>query len=424
MAARGDEAVFRLPGYARFWTAETVSGFGTYITTLALQVLVVVDLQGSATDVGLLNAARWLPYVLVGLLVGALIERSRRQPLCVATDLGRALLLWAIPVLWATDLLSVPVLMGVMAVFGLLSLVNDAASQSLLPRLVPRQSLVMANARLNQSAAVAETSGPALAGGLVTLLGAPVAVLVDAVTYLVSGLVIARIKVTEAVAPATRTRGWLGRETREGLAWIYRHPTLAPLALSTHAWFVCNSMLVTVYVPFALLGLGLSAFELGITLAGAGVGGLLGSLAAPAAGRRWGAGPVVIACRAGMPVGWGIVALAPAVGAGDDGRLTTVAVLLLGQLLVGLAMGLENANEMGYWMAVTPDALQGRMNSTRRSVNRGMIVLGAPLGGVLADALGHRPTLWIALSGFVLVAGGLFLSPFRHARQGDQLTGT
>src|SRR5690606_36093485 len=126
---------------------ETVSGFGTYITTLALQVLVVIDLQGSATDVGLLNAARWLPYVLVGLLVGALIERSRRQPLCVATDFGRALLLGAIPVLWATDLLSVPVFMGVMAVFGLLSLVNDAASQSLLPRLVPRQSLVMANAR-------------------------------------------------------------------------------------------------------------------------------------------------------------------------------------------------------------------------------------------------------------------------------------
>lgn len=420
MASRGDDAVFRIPGYTRFWTAETISGFGTYITTLALQVLVVVDLSGSATDVGLLNASRWLPYVVFGLLLGALIDRSRRKPLMVATDLGRGVLLGAIPALWFLDALTIPGLMLVMGLFGLMSLANDAASQSFLPRLVPRASLVMANARLNQSAAVAETSGPALAGGLVTLLGAPVAVLVDAVTYLASGLVVARIRVVEAVAPVTRARGRLRREIGEGLAWVYRHRTLAPLALSTHGWFVCNSMLVTVYVPFALVGLGLSAFELGITLAGAGVGGLLGSLAAPAAGRRWGAGPVVIACRAAVPVGWVVIALAPAVGAGDGAsRLVTCVVLTFGQFLYGLAMGLENANEMGYWQSVTPDDLLGRMNSTRRSVNRGMIVLGAPLGGVLADSLGFRPTLWIALSGFVLVALGLLSSPFRHARHGD-----
>lgn len=413
-----DSAVFRQPGFAKFWTAETVSEFGTYITTLALQVLVVVNLEGSATDVGLLNASRWLPYVLLGLVVGALVDRRRRQPLLVATDLGRGLLLGVIPALWLLGGLHLTVLMVVMVLFGVLSLVNDAASQSFLPRLVPRTSLLDANARLNQSAAVAQTSGPMVAGGLVTLLGAPLAVLVDAATYLTSALVVARIRVTEAVRPVTVGRARLRREIGEGLSWVYRHRMLAPLALSTHGWFLFNSMLLTVYVPFVLVGLGISAFEMGITLAGAGVGGLLGSLAAPAAGRRWGAGPVVIACRAAVPVGWAVIATAPVVSDGGTGWLT-IGVLTLGQLLYGLAMGLENANEMGYWQAVTPDELQGRMNSTRRSINRAMIVVGAPLGGVLADALGYRPTLWIALTGFVLVAAFLFLSPFRHARHGD-----
>lgn len=410
--------VFRQPGFARFWAAETVSEFGTYVTTLALQVLVVVNLSGSATDVGLLNASRWLPYVLFGLVVGALVDRRRRLPLLVATDVGRGVLLAAIPALWLLDGLTLAVLMVVVTMFGLLSLINDAASQSFLPRVVPRSSLVAANARLNQSAAVAQTCGPVLGGALVTLLGAPLAVLVDALTYLTSAIVLARIRLTEAVRPLTQQRGGLRREIGEGLSWVYRHRMLAPLAISTHGWFLFNSMLLTVYVPFVLLRLQITASEMGITLAGAGIGALLGSLAGPAAGQRWGAGPTVVACRAAVPVGWIIIAMAPA--SGEAGAAwVSVLILTAGQMLYGLAMGLENANEMGYWQAVTPDPLQGRMNSTRRSINRAMIVVGAPVGGLLADSLGYRETLWIALTGFALVAVFLFLSPFRQARHGD-----
>jgi MFS family permease len=407
--------VFRLTGYLAFWTAGTVSAFGSYVTSLALQVLVVVTLHGTATDVGLVNASRWLPYLLFGLVVGAVVDRRRRKPILVATDLARALSLGAVPALWLLGWLSLPVLMGFVALFGLMTLLNDAATQSFLPRLAPAPLLLAANARLDQGAAVAQTSGPVLAGALVTALGAPLAVLIDAATYLVSAVAIAGIGIAEPKPGPSAGRLNLRQEIGEGLRWIYRHRTLAPLAISTHGWFLCNSMVTTVFAPFVLLRLHLTAFELGLALAAAGGAGLFGSLYSTRLGLRWGAGRVVIACRAAMPVAWAIVALAPA----GASHWVTIAALAMGQALYGLAMGAENANEMGYWQAVTPDALQGRMNATRRSINRGMIVVGAPLGGVLADTIGYRPTLWLGIAGFVLVAGYLAVSPFWNVRHDE-----
>ena len=146
-------------GYPMFWTAWTVSEFGISITTTALQVLVVLTLHGSAADVGILNASRWLPYLLLGLVLGALVDRGRRKPILIRTDLGRGVLLGAVPLLWFVGWLNMPVLMAIMAAFGVLSLLNDSASQSFLPRLVPKQSLLSANARLDQSGADFVTHG-------------------------------------------------------------------------------------------------------------------------------------------------------------------------------------------------------------------------------------------------------------------------
>ena len=359
----GDQApprdVFGYRDFTRFWVADTVSGFGSYVTTMALQVLVVLSLHGSAADVGVLNAARWTPYLLLGLVVGSLVERRRRRPVLVATDLARAALLLIIPALWVLDELTLTVLVVVMVVFGSMSLLNDAASQSFLPRLVPGPWLLAANARLDQSSSVAQTSGPVVAGGLVTAIGAPAAVLLDAVSYLLSALATASIRTPEAAPAAGGAPRSLRREIGEGLRWVYGHRMLAPIVLSTHGWFLCNSVVTTVFVPFALLRLGLSAFEaLGVTLAAAGVGGLLGSLISTRVGMRWGAGRTVIACRAVMPLAWTVIALAPAQA---DGHAPVLAVLVAGsgQLLVGLSMGVENANEMAYQQAITPDEIQG-----------------------------------------------------------------
>lgn len=387
-------------GFRLFWTASTVSGFGSQVTMFAVAVLVVRTLGGTSADVGLVNAARWLPYLLLGLVVGALADRVRRRPLLVGSDLTRAVLLCAIPVLAWADRLGVPVLVAIMAVFGLASLVNDAAHQSFLPRLLPRDALPRANARLEQSSAAAETSGPAIAGGLVSWLGAPVAVLVDAGSYLVSAVLTARIPVEDRPAPA---RAPLRREIREGLGWVYGHRTLRPLALSAHGWTLFAAVLGAVYVPYALLELGFSAFGTGLTLAAAGIGGLLGGGLSERCGRRPGVG---------VPAAWLLVAAGVAVLA-----VTPVgwpAVAAAGQFLNGLGLGLSSPVELSCRQAATPDRLQARMNATMRSFNRAAVVVGAPAGGFLADAVGMRFALWVSAAGMAAAALALAASPFRH----------
>nr|CEL13871.1 major facilitator superfamily MFS_1 [Kibdelosporangium sp. MJ126-NF4]CTQ88239.1 major facilitator superfamily MFS_1 [Kibdelosporangium sp. MJ126-NF4] len=398
----------RLPGYGRFWAASTMSSFGTPVTAFALQMIALETLHASNTQLGLLNAARWAPYLVLGLVAGVLVDRYRRKPVLVTTDLGRAALLCVLPVLAFADLLTMSALVLVVFAFGVLSLLFDAANQSFLPRLVPKELLTAANARLEQSDAAAQTTGPILAGGLIKLVGAPVAILYDAITYLVSGLLLASIPVTEP-APRPSERRPIRADLREGLTYVYRHRMLAPAALSSHLWFLANSMLGTVYLAYVLRDLRLGEFWLGVTLASASVGAVLGGAFAQWAGRRFGVGRVSIVAHVVMPVAWVLVPLASSGPA-------AVALLATAQFVTWATMGAASPNEMSYRQSVTPDHMQGRMNATIRSLNRGMIVIGAPLGGILADTTGYRTALWTGITGLVGAALILIFSPFRHAK--------
>jgi MFS family permease len=401
-------------GFPPFWAAATVSSFGTYVTTLAVQVLVVLTLHGGAAEVGLVSAARWLPYPLVGVFAGVFVDRTRRRPVLVTTDFVRCALLVAIPALAVAHRLSLVVLVAFMIVFGLASLANDAASQSFLPRLVPPRLLTRANARIDQSDAVAQTSGPALAGGLVSLMTAPWAVLVDAASYLASGLLLLRVPVAEPPSQRFSLRG-VRHEAADGLRWLYRHRILGPYVLSTHGWFLFYAIAGATLPLFALQTMGLSPFALGLALSAGGAGGLLGALNATNLGARFGTGRIVIASMLGNGMAWAVIAC------GQHGWVGWV-VFAVGQFLLGLTMGTGNANEMGYLQAITPDHLQGRSNATRRSINRAMIVIGAPVGGLLADAVGYRSMLYAAAVGFALVSAGLAVTPYRHVHVDDVTT--
>ncbi|MEP6871108.1 MAG: MFS transporter, partial [Anaerolineaceae bacterium] len=248
---KGGVKLSQFSGYVRFWIASTVSAFGTYITTVAISVIVVIGLDGGTTEVGLVNAARWLAYPLLGLLAGVWVDRHRRKPILVAGDFGRGLVLASISVLALTGWLTIAGLAALMLVFGMLSVISDAAFQSFIPQLVPRELLVHANARLQQSESVAQTTGPALAGWLAQVITAPAALLVDAASYFISGLVVASIpdRAARTTPPAQSSR--LGQRIREGLQWVYGHPRLGPLALSTHLWFIFFSMFGAVFTVYA-----------------------------------------------------------------------------------------------------------------------------------------------------------------------------
>lgn len=394
--------------FRRFWAAATISSFGTAVTTVAMPVLVIQELDASAFSVGVVNAAQFLPYAVLGLVAGVYADRWRRQRMLVWSSLGRAVTLGAVPVLWGLEALQVWTLVVLLLAYGAFSVFAFAATQSLLPRLVPRDQLVVANARLDQSDAAAQSLGPALGGALVGILGAPLAIAVDAVSYLVDAVLNAGLRIDESPAEPAAQRH-LGREIREGLRWTYRHPTLAPLAVSTHVWFVAYAAGFTALTVVALREMGLSAFVFGLLMACGGVAGLVGATIAPTVGRRLGTGPVIIATRSVYPVAWILVAAAPDLPAG---------VVLLGGALVlqGLAMGVENANDTGYWQAITPDRLLGRANATRRSANRTAGALGAVLGGMALTVGDERLTL-IGVAALSAVSVAIVcLSPVRAVR--------
>jgi MFS family permease len=405
--------LFDHPGYAKFWTADTISTFGTYISTVALPVLAIVTLRATDTEAGLVSGARYVPYVLFGLIAGVVADRYRRRNILIGMNLGRFVLLGLLASLVLTGFASVYVLMGFALILGTMSVFYEAADQSYLPRLVPPEALTQANARLYLSTNVAQTTGPFFGGAIIAAIGIPLSLLVDGFSYLASALLLSTIRRPEPVPP--RAERNLRAELREGLAWVYRHRVLAPYALTLHIRFLFASGIAgTVFTLFVTRGLDSTLSEkeagirLGIVLAVGGVGAVVGNLLSRAAG-RFGTGQIIVGARLFEPIGWAFAALAVS---GTGGWVMVAA----SQFLVWMAMGVSGPHDMGYRQAVTPDRLQGRMNATIRSMNWGTIAIGAPLGGLLAQWIGYRPVFWVAITGMALSAIAAALSPLRTAR--------
>ncbi|QNE34322.1 MFS transporter [Leifsonia shinshuensis] len=411
--------VLRQKAFALFWSASTVRAFGSAISGVAFNVLIVSVLHASAVQISVLSALSVVPYLFLGLIVGALMDRRRRQRTLVLTSVGRAIALAAIPVLILTGTLGFWSVAIVTLVLGVLVLFADSAAQPLLPRLVSRDSLIMANARLGQSETVAGTAGPAVGGALLTLLGAPLLFAFDAVLTAVSAVLQSRIRVDEP-PPAPREPGrHIGHDIADGMRYTYRHRTLRPLALSIHTWFLGNSIVTTVFAVFALRQLQLQPWEYGLALAFGGLGGFLGALIAPRLGTSLGAGRAIFLARALVVVPWLALAAVP-LSPADDG-VALVAFVSAAQFVYCLAMGVEDPNDTGYRQSVAPDAIQGRMNSTIRTVNRVVFFVGALLAGLLATLLGYRLTIGIGAIVFFLAALIVLFSPLFVARHGEQL---
>ena len=397
-----------------FWAGETVSNFGSWITLLTLQVIVVEYLHAGTVGLGWMNAARWLPYLLFGLILGALIDRVRRRPVMIASDLVRALLLCAIPVLWSVDLLNLGALLLIAALLGTATLVNDSASQAFVPRLIPPRSLQSAHARIDGTNAVAETAGPAIGGGLLAVIAAPFAMLVNVTTFVFSAIVVALIRVEEPKRPGPdeSAKPNLRSEIGAGLKWVYSTPSLRDLAVWTHVWFAAQAILAAVSVDYFLNDIGIDVFWLGIVMAGGGLGGIIGALSSPQAGERLGNGRAVILAHVCSAAGALVLLLASPL----DGWQPRMLILFAGVFLHGFAIGLSNSHEMAYRQSITPDAFQARTNTTMRSMNRAVIVIVSPLAGILAAATSAELTLIVAAVIFALTAVGLWFSPFRSVR--------
>jgi MFS family permease len=304
--------LWRQPDFLRLWSAQTISQLGSQISALALPLAAILVLDASAFEVALLGTIEFLPFLLFALPAGVWVDRLRRKPILVAADLIRGGLLASIPLAYALDALTLGQLYVVGFGTGVCTVFFDVAYQSYLPSLVDRASLVEGNSKLEVSRSGAQLAGPGLAGVLVGAFTAPYAILADAVSFVVSALLVVRIRCEEAV-PERTAKPSMRRELVEGLRYLLGHRFWRPIAITVAISNFFNTLAFSIFLVYLVRDLELSAQVIGIVLAVSNVGWLAGAVAARRVSDRLGVGPTLVA--APLLFGPGLLLIPAAVAA-------------------------------------------------------------------------------------------------------------
>ncbi|MGW0765457.1 MFS transporter [Streptomyces sp. NPDC002676] len=396
--------LLRDPDFGRLSAATALGQLGDRIIFLALPLVAIAALNADEFQVGLLAAMTTAGSLLVGLPAGAWVDRMGKRSVMISTDLLRALVLSTIPVAWWAGLLTIWWLYAVALVHGVLTVFFDVAYVSYIPHLVGRSNLVEGNSRLSAIRSVTSISGPTVAGPLVGLVGAPATLLASSAGMAMSGLLAITIRKREQ-RPEPSEHPQLGREIREGLKFVLKHPVLRAIMFGDAVFNLFLVMYQSMLLVFLERKTDLQPFGVGLILSEMGCGALLGALMATTISKRIGHGPViwiasVVTCPLTvlMPLarpGWSVYAAA--IG---------LAALSLGGVVRVVA-------QSSFQQALTPDRLLGRMSATARFVSWGGIPLGGLLGGASGSVFGATGTLWIGAAGMTLSALPTLLSPLR-----------
>jgi MFS family permease len=405
--------LWRHRDFLKLWSAETVSQFGTQVSLLAIPFVAVLVLDATTFQVAALGVVEFLPFMLFTLPAGVWVDRLRRRPILIAGDFARAALLVSVPVAYVLDVLTLGQLYVVGFLVGTCTVCFDVAYQSYLPSLVEREQIIDGNSKLEISRSAAQIGGPGLAGVLVQAVTAPYAILVDAASFLGSGLFLLRIRKHEEpvrVAATDGQRTSLWTELKEGLRFVLGNPNLRAQAGCTATSNFFSNVSFAVLIVFLVRKLGLSAGVIGLALSLGSVGSLIAAFTAMRISGRFGIGPTTIA----VGLLWGpailLIAFAPAGNA-------AIPFLVAGQLLLGFAVVVYNIVQVSYRQAICPPRLQGRMNSVMRFMVWGTIPLGGLVGGLLGSSIGLRETIAVGAVGGGLSFLWILLSPQRHLRE-------
>jgi MFS family permease len=403
------------PSFLRLWAGQSISLLGSRVTMIALPLTAVYALHATAFEMGILTAAGPLAYLLVGLPAGAWIDRLSRRSVMIVADLGRALLLASIPIAATLGLLSLGQLYVVALLAGVLTVFFDVAYQSFLPAVVRTDQLLEANSKLQISDSVTQVAGPGVGGGLVQLLGAPVAIAADAASFVLSALSLVLVRAREA-APSGQESQHLGREIQVGVATVLRTPSLRAIAGAGLTFNLFDNVLMAVYVLYMTRMLHFASTQVGVIFGLGGVGGLVGATIATRITARFGHRRVMLG-------GIGISAAGElAIAGARDPILVAVMILLTAETMVEFGGTLYGIDAASFRQAIVPASLQGRVAATMRVISWGVGSLGALAGGVLGEAIGVRPTVLIAGIGTLFSILWLFLGAAVDWQPSTQVT--
>jgi MFS family permease len=405
--------LWRHSDFLKLWSAETISVFGSQVGQIALPLVAILVLDASAFAVAALGTVAFLPFILFALPAGVWVDRLPRRPILIVGDFGRAALLATVPIAYVADALTMTQLFVVTFFVGTFQVFFDVAYQSYLPSLVERDQIIDGNSKLEISRSAAQVGGPGLGGALVQLFTAPWAVLLDAVSFLVSALFLLRIQKVEERAPVATAEGrkvsqWT--DLKEGLRFVLGNPNLRAQAGCTATSNLFASVAFSIFLVFAVRELGLSAGAIGLVFSVGAAGSLLAAFTSTRLSTRFGIGPTSIVVAALFGPATLLMALAP------EGN-AAIPVLIAAQLLFGFVVVVYNIVQVSYRQAICPPRLQGRMNSVMRFMVWGTIPFGTLLGGALATWVGLRETIVIGAIGGGAAFLWLFFSPQRHLRE-------
>ncbi|MDH2430106.1 MFS transporter [Sphaerisporangium sp. TRM90804] len=404
----------RQPDYRLLWSARAVSETGTHVTRLAVPLTAATLLGATPTEMGLLTGAATLPYLLFGLHAGAYVDRlARRRPIMIGCELVAAAAVAAVPLAWFAGLLSTPLLIAVALVTGTCAVVYQTAWFPHIPSVVPEHQRTAAIAGFQAVYSTASVTGPGLAGILVQLLTAPVALVADAASFLVSALCLRSIRSPE---PASRSgtaagspRRSLLRDIRDGVRAVTGNRVLWTLIGAGVLVNFASAGHMALYVLFAVHTLGLPAWVIGLLTAAYGAGGLVGAAVTPRLARRFSENRVILAGVLFFPLE--TAALAAAHGS----PVVLVPLLVAAYLVSGIAVVAFSVCYGTVQLRESPPEAVGRVNAVMTVSTMGVMTLGGVTGGVLGDLIGLRPALWACAAVLVLAIALVWLSPLRHA---------
>ncbi|MFI4933264.1 MAG: MFS transporter [Caulobacterales bacterium] len=416
--ATGSGGLWRHADFLKLWAAQSVSSVGARITREGLAFAAVMSLGATPAQIGILAALIRGPAIIVGLAGGGLVDRSRRRPLLIGSDIGRALVLASMPIAAWLHMLTMNQVYVVGALVGALGVLFEIADHAYLPSLIAKSQLVDGNSKLATTDALAEIGGPALYGVLFQWLTAPIAIAVNAGTYLFSAGALATIRAREP-APArlpVHERSHFIADFREGLAAALGNPAVRPLLLIATATALFGSFFSALYTIYALRTLHLTATMLGATVAAGGVAAMVGASLTGRLIRRLGIGPAFVLCS--IVAGAGSFFIPLAHGAPIVGML----MLMISQL-IGDSVGTvsEIAGRSLRQSLVEPN-LMGRVGGVFAVAPGATGIAGALLGGWLGGAIGMQLTLFVACGGLTLAPAIGLLSPLMTLRSADLST--
>lgn len=396
--------------FVRLWAGQTISVFGSLITGTALPFTAILALHATPFQVAVLASMRIVPGLVVGFAAGVWVDRARRRPVMIAADAGRALLLLSVPAAYAFDALQIEQLYVVAFVAGVLTMFFDVAYQSYLPSLVTDEELVEGNSKLTATSAVAEVGAFSVAGVLVQALSGPVAILIDAVTFIVSALFVRSIRTPEPPPTRARESASAASEAAAGFRVVARDPLLRPLAAATALHSLSFGLFGALVLLFTTRTLGFEPGVLGVIFAVGGISSLLGALLAARAGSRLGVGPAMVIGLLMMGISMLFVPLA-------RGATVAAGALLVSQQLAGDGCyTVYEINEVSLRQSITAPNVIGRVNAFMRMLTLGFTLVGTLMAGALAETTGLRATLAVGGAFTIAGAGVLFVSPLRSLR--------